>query len=158
LLSVGHITQAGYSLDFKDEKCHIFDKKHHQIESIPHVNGLYRLCVPVLHPEAHHIDDGPHIVTSNELHCLMGHPPVDAVKKLVKDQLVDGLELDERSPTSKDQCPSCLHSRMTRKAVSKSRENDTSGGVGDQVHSNMWGPATIKTPQHKKYYITFTDD
>ncbi len=158
LLSVGRITQAGYSLDFKDEECRIFDKKHHQIGSIPHVNGLYRLRVPVPHPEAHHIDDGPRIVTPDELHRLMGHLPVDAAKKLVKDQLVDGLELDEGSPTSKDQCPSCLHGRMTRKAVSKSRENDASGGVGDQVHSDVWGPATIETPQHKKYYVTFTDD
>ncbi|SJL02247.1 uncharacterized protein ARMOST_05573 [Armillaria ostoyae] len=158
LLSVGRITQAGYSLDFKDEECRIFDKKHHQIGSIPHVNGLYRLRVPVPHPEAYHVDDGPCIVTPDELHRLMGHLPVDAAKKLVKDQLVDGLELDEGSPTSKDQCPSCLHGRMTRKAVSKSRENDASGGVGDQVHSDVWGPATIETPQHKKYYVTFTDD
>ncbi|KAK0224771.1 hypothetical protein EDD85DRAFT_749268, partial [Armillaria nabsnona] len=118
LLSVGHITQAGYSLDFKNEECHIFDKKHHQIGSIPHFNdGLYRLHVPVPHPEAYHIDDGPRIVTPDELHHLMGHLPVDAVKKLVKDQLVNGLELVEGSPTLKNQCPSCLHGRMTRKAV-----------------------------------------
>ncbi|KAK0467432.1 hypothetical protein IW261DRAFT_1308174, partial [Armillaria novae-zelandiae] len=158
LLSVGRITQAGYSLDFKEDECRIFDKKHHQIGSIPHVNGLYRLHVPVSHSEAYHIDDGLRIVTPDELHHLMGHLPVDAAKKLVKDRLVDGLELDEGSPTSKDQCPSCLHGRMTRKAVSKSRENDASGGVGDQVHSDVWGPATIETPQHKKYYVTFTDD
>ncbi len=124
LLSVGCITQAGYSLDFKDEECCIFDKKHHQIGSIPHVNRLYRLHVLVPCQEAYHVDDWPHIVTPDELHRLMGHLPVNVAKKLVKDQLVDGLELGKGSSTLKDQCPSCLHGRMTRKAVSKSREND----------------------------------
>ncbi|KAF8870311.1 hypothetical protein CPB85DRAFT_1400563, partial [Mucidula mucida] len=75
----------------------------------------------------------------------MGHLPVDAAKKLVKDQLVEGLELDESSPVSKDPCESCLQGRMTRSAISKSRENDASGGVGDQVHSDVWGPASTET-------------
>ncbi|KAG7443434.1 uncharacterized protein BT62DRAFT_903429, partial [Guyanagaster necrorhizus] len=98
------------------------------------------------------------IVTLNKLHCLMSHFPVDAAKKLMKDQLVDGLELDEGIPISKEQYPSCLHSRMMRKAMSKTRENDASERVDDQVHSDMWRPVMIETPQHKKYYVTFTDD
>nr|GAT54265.1 polyprotein [Mycena chlorophos] len=88
----------------------------------------------------------------------MGHLPVEAAKKLVKNQLVEGIELDETKPTSQDTCPSCLHGRMTRAPMSKAAERNAEGKVGDQVHSDVWGPATVQTPQHKRYYLTFTDD
>jgi len=29
--------------------------------------------------------------------------------------------------------------------------------IGDEIHTDMWGPAPIETPQHKKYYVIFTD-
>nr|GAT43053.1 polyprotein [Mycena chlorophos] len=88
----------------------------------------------------------------------MGHLPIDAAKKLVKNQLVEGIELDESKPTSSGTCPSCLHGRMTRTPMSKAAERDADGKLGDQVHSDVWGPSSVQTPQHKRYYVTFTDD
>ncbi|KAG7440802.1 uncharacterized protein BT62DRAFT_877093, partial [Guyanagaster necrorhizus] len=158
LLSVSHITQAEYSLDFKDKKCHIFNKKHHQIRLIPYINGLYRLYVQTSHLETYHIDDGPYIITLNELHCLIGHLSINTAKKLIKDQLVDGLKLDKGISTSKEQYPLYLHGRIMRKVMSKTRENNASERVDDQVHSDIWGPVIIETLQHKKYYVTFTDN
>ena len=30
--------------------------------------------------------------------------------------------------------------------------------IGDEVHSNLWGPTPIKSINHKQYYVSFTDD
>jgi len=29
--------------------------------------------------------------------------------------------------------------------------------IGDEIHTDVWGPALIEIPQHKKYYVTFTN-
>ena len=36
-------------------------------------------------------------------------------------------------------------------------ELEASGKIEDEIHTDIWGPAPVETPQHKKYYITFTD-
>ena len=46
---------------------------------------------------------------------------------------------------------------MTRKPISKALEMEASGKTGDEIHTDVWGPAPIETPQHKRYYVTFTD-
>jgi hypothetical protein len=30
--------------------------------------------------------------------------------------------------------------------------------VGDEVHSDLWGPAPVESINHKRYYVSFTDD
>jgi hypothetical protein len=39
-----------------------------------------------------------------------------------------------------------------RKAILKPAEREAQGIIGDKVHTDVWGPATVETPQHKKYY------
>jgi len=31
-------------------------------------------------------------------------------------------------------------------------------GVGDEIHSDIWGPAPVETINRKEYYVSFTDD
>jgi transposase InsO family protein len=160
LISIGRIAQAGHAVQFHQKECRIFDSKNHRIGTIPLVRGLY--CVQVSNPtatsRANLASYAPLVTTPEELHRLMGHLPIDAAKNLVKHQLVDGIELDETGPASKVDCKSCLHGRMTRKPISKATERAATGNVGDEVHTDVWGPATIETPQHKKYYVSYTDE
>ena len=94
LLSVAHITQAGYILHFKQQGCQILDPKNYQIGTIPIINGLYgiRVKIPL---QANTATEDPLTITLDELHRLMGHISTDAATKLVKDHLVDGIELNE---------------------------------------------------------------
>ena len=87
----------------------------------------------------------------------MGHISTDAATKLVKDYLVDRIELNESQDTPKKMCKSCLYSRITRKLISKTLEIEASGKTGDEIYTDVWGPALIETPQHNRYYIIFTD-
>jgi len=36
-------------------------------------------------------------------------------------------------------------------------ELEASGKIEDKIHTDIWGPAPVETPQHKKYYVTFTN-
>ncbi|KAJ7210356.1 hypothetical protein GGX14DRAFT_310538, partial [Mycena pura] len=81
---------------------------------------------------------GPLVATPDELHRLLGHLPEEAARKLVRNGIVDSLELDETVPTSSEkECESCLHGRMTRRAISKSSEREANGAVGDEVHTDV---------------------
>jgi len=87
----------------------------------------------------------------------MGHISTDTPIKLVKNHLVDGIELDKLQDTIREICKFCLYSKMTQKPISKGSELEASGKIGDEIHTNVWGPAPVETPQHKRYYVTFTD-
>ena len=55
-------------------------------------------------------------------------------------------------------CESCEWAKGTRKAVKKVRDGERCAAVGDEVHSDLWGPAPVMTIAKKEYYISFTDD
>jgi len=42
--------------------------------------------------------------------------------------------------------------------VRKEREEPLAASFGDEIHSDVWGPASIETIHHRKYYASFTDD
>jgi transposase InsO family protein len=44
------------------------------------------------------------------------------------------------------------------KAVKKFSERARPKEVGALIHSDLWGPSPTRTPQHKEYYVSYTDD
>ena len=55
-------------------------------------------------------------------------------------------------------CESCERVKGEWKAVYKVRENERCTTIGDEIHSNLWGPAPVESINHKRYYVSFTDD
>ena len=45
-----------------------------------------------------------------------------------------------------------------QKAVQRTREGKRATAVGEEIHSDLWGPAPIETINHKEYFVSFTDD
>jgi Integrase core domain. len=70
--------------------------------------------------------------------------------------MVEGIELDEMKPMKT--CDACAHVKSTRKPIRKEREKPQAKAIGDKVHSDLWGPTPVRTPQHKEYYVSFMDD
>ena len=92
----------------------------------------------------------------NELHRHLGHVSHECAKLLVMKGLVKGLSFDRESqPTV---CKSCEWAKSTRKSVVKEREGEKCAAVGDEVHSDIWGPAPVKTLGKRRYYVSFIDD
>ena len=48
------------------------------------------------------------------------------------------------------QCVSCAWVKNTRKAVSKTCEGERCAAVGDEIHSDLWGPSPVETICRKK--------
>ena len=96
-------------------------------------------------------------LTLLELHRRMGHIAPDAVRKLVEDKRVVGVELEDAGEEM-GTCESCEFAKTTRKRVRKEREEPLAEKFGDEIHSDVWGPATTETIHHRKYYSSFTDD
>ena len=70
--------------------------------------------------------------------------------------LVKGVELDlDSKPTF---CESCEWGKGHRKAVQRVREDERAATVGEEIHSDLWGPAPVQSINHKEYFVGFTDD
>ena len=94
-------------------------------------------------------------MTIDELHRRLGHVSHDSIRHLIAKGLVEGVELDlESKPTF---CSSCEWGKGHRKAITKIREDGDATAVGEEVHSDIWGPASVETINHKEYFISFTD-
>ena len=92
----------------------------------------------------------------DELHRCLGHISHERAKFLIEKKLIEGVDLEAGSEASV--CESCAWAKNTRKAVSKTCEGERCAAVGDEIHSDLWGPSPIETIGRKKYYISFTDD
>ena len=122
---------------------------------IPMKNGLY--CVK---------HDGdvdivavatPVVMTIEKLHLVMGHIAPEAAKALVNKGLVEGIKLDQSSKML-DVCSSCEYGKAHGKAVRKERKAPRAGKIGDEIHSDIWGPSPIQTMGGREYYSTYIDD
>jgi len=78
-------------------------------------------------------------VTIDDLHRRMGHIAPDAAKLLVSKGIVSGLRLDGSQGTST--CDSCEFAKTTRKAIKRERIAERAKAFGDEIHSDLWGPA-----------------
>jgi hypothetical protein len=86
----------------------------------------------------------------------MGHISPGVVKKMVEDNLVDGVKLNKSS--SIRSCDSCEYAKAHRKPIWKERESHRASNLGEEVHSDVWGPAPVQTINGREYYSSFTDD
>lgn len=117
---------------------------------------MYRVEHPSETEVAASVEEPDEIVMVAELHRRMGHIALEAAKMLVKRGIIEGLKLDEASTISS--CDSCEYGKAHRKPISKVREKAKASEVGDEVHSDVWGPSPVQTIIGRHYYASFTDD
>ena len=152
LVSISRIAAAGYATLFRDTSCRIYDVQRELVGEIPVGGGLYRVHHPPVDESAASVGE---TITVNDLHRRMGHIAHQAARDLVKQKLVDGLVLDETSqPTS---CDSCEFAKRTRKPIQKERQTPRPSAPGEEVYSDVWGPAPTRTIGGREYYVSFID-
>ena len=86
----------------------------------------------------------------------MGHISPIAVRDLVCKGIIQGVELTDGNIDF--QCRPCILAKMKRSSVLKEREGEHAEEFGDEMHSDLWGPAQVKTFSSWSYFISFTDD
>ena len=155
LVSISRIAGAGSTVVFTGNVCRIYTKNREIIGEIKVKGGLYRVFMSGSKVGAYAADTNQ-VLSINELHRRMGHVSHERAKLLVKKGLVEGVTLEADSEVIV--CESCEWAKSQRKEVSKVRESERRTAVGDEVHSDLWGPAPTESINHKRYYVSFTDD
>ena len=96
-------------------------------------------------------------ITLDQLHCRMGHISPGIVKKLVTQGFVTGVHLMSTAD-AEIFCESCVYAKATRKSVLKAHEGERAKKFGEEVHSDLWGPAPVEMKGGQRYYVTFVND
>jgi len=123
------------------------------VGAVPKTKGLYRVAHD--EPEMAHIADEER--TLDQFHHQMGHILAGVTYCLVKNGLVTGVCL-EPTPSGDYFCESYVYVKAIRKPIPKAWEGEHVIKFGNEVYSDLWGPAPVETKGGRKYYITFTDD
>ncbi|KAF9470185.1 hypothetical protein BDN70DRAFT_767022, partial [Pholiota conissans] len=105
-------------------------------------NGLYRTYTTRPEPAAY-AGRVKEILTIDKLHHRLGHVSHAVAREMVMKGMVTGVELDEDSKPSF--CKSCERGKATRKEIKRVREEERPAEVGGEIHSDVWGPAPVKT-------------
>ena len=140
-VSLAKCDTAGFTVILKDKSYYIMDAKGLQIGQIPQYQGLYQVDDSM----SAHIGAymGVRVHTVDKLHWKMGHISQTVIKWLIEQKIVLGLKLDIKSEPSF--CPTCAKAKPTHKPVPKERVEYVSQALGDEIHSDVWGPATLQS-------------
>lgn len=151
LVSIAALDEEGYHTHIGAGYLDLTSPQGERIGHIPRTQGrLYKVV--------HALDSANAVepVSIMELHRRLGHIAVESARKLVTSGAVVGIELDTDSPEM--DCDACIYARATRLPIPKVRISSPAQDFGDEIHTDVWGPATIATRQNRRYFITFTDD
>jgi len=154
LVSVGNLDEKGFVVKFGGGKCVITDPNGVIIGEVPkNQKGLYRV-----EHDLETADVASEELTLEQFHRRMGHISPESARTLVSRGLVTGVFLDLTDHVRPFFCESCVYAKSSRKPISKVREGERAVEFGEEVHSDLWGPAPVESRGGKRYYITFTDD
>ena len=153
LVSLTCCDTAGYSVLLKNGKCLIRDMRGTLLGQIPLLNGLYKVEHKDTAATANVVQK---VLTLDELHHRMGHISPQIARKLIRDGVITGLEVDMLSQPSF--CMACAQARPTCKPVPQKREGPRAMKFGEKVHFDVWGPANPQSYDGKEYFVSFTDN
>ena len=141
-------------MTFGGGKCVIHGPGGQKVGEIPkNQKGLYRV-----EHEPDSANTAIETLTLDQIHCRMGHISPKTVRKLVENQFVTGLRLEYTPSGDPFFCESCVYAKATRKSVPKMREGECATKFGQEIHSDVWGPAPVESKGGKRYYVTNVDD
>jgi len=84
----------------------------------------------------------------------MGHIGYDALHYMCRQQLVEGLLVDQTSPIP--DCIACIQAKQTVKPFSPSTQTNTN--PGDLTHIDLWGKYNISSINGSYYYLLMIDN
>ena len=140
-------------MTFADGKCTIRERNGKLVGTVPKSGrDLYRIS-----HESDTANLAADVLTLDQFHRRMGHISPETARRIVAKSFVTGVKLED-SPSGPFYCKSCVYTKATCKPVPKASEGTRAIKFGDEIHSDMWGPAPVAMKGGKQYYITFTDD
>ena len=163
LISISKITDAGLLVTFFHNSCTISNSSGKILGVIPKRNGLYYVSGPNSPPSGDQIRSESALFASTEqvslfdLHRRLGHLAQSSVKKMLAKGHLSGFTLDPTSDSDQF-CEICASSKASIAPIPTKRSSPEATKFGDVIHTDLWGPAPVRTYDGKSYYISFTDE
>ncbi|KAJ4807357.1 polyprotein [Rhynchospora pubera] len=152
LLSIGQLTENGYSVMFEGSTCIIKDKCSKQ--TIAKVERAANKLFPL---EMITVKDQVLIAKGLEIsdlwHQRYGHLNVSSLKLLGHKRLVHGIPMIHDIKF----CEGCVYGKHSRSSFPKHPGRKTEG-ILDLVHTDLCGPMRTTSFGGSKYFLLFTDD
>jgi hypothetical protein len=93
-------------------------------------------------------------ITWETWHRRFGHVGYSGIKKLLDNQLVDGLEIDMNSP--KPDCIACTEAKLSEAPYGPASEQQMK--PGELTHMDLWGKYDISSIHSNQYYLLMVDN
>ena len=90
-------------------------------------------------------------VKNNVWHQRLGHPAHDVMTFMLKQSNIP-VQTDDNHNT----CISCIQGKMSRLPFPVRTDRCTS--PFQKVHTDVWGPAPVRSIEGYRYYVTFVDE
>jgi hypothetical protein len=87
-------------------------------------------------------------------HRRFGHVGYSGLQKLLDHNMVDGFNVDTRTP--KPDCVTCTEAKQHVEPFPKSTDRTTE--PGELTHIDIWGKYAIRSINSNQYYLLFVDD
>ena len=88
------------------------------------------------------------------LHRRFGHISYSGLEKLVRLDLVDGIQVDTKSP--KPDCIACTEAKLFEAPYGPASRAETK--VGELTHVDLWGKYDVRSIHGNQYYLLLIDD
>ncbi|GAU29778.1 hypothetical protein TSUD_161830 [Trifolium subterraneum] len=152
ILSLGKLTEKGYSILIKDWILHLKDKLEHLITQVEmRRNRMYKLNLRSVQEKCLQINVEE---KASLWHLRFGHLHHAGLKRLAKKNMVHGLpDMDYEGKF----CEECVLSKQTRTSFQKKAEYQAKH-ILELIHTDICGPITLESFSGKRYFISFIDD
>ena len=159
-LRIERTDKAGYSTLIRDGDLHILDRKNDDrvIGRIPAHNGLWsvRRTTKALENGINLLPGTHAFATMSlmDLHRCLGHISPAAAMQLVDRRILIGVTVNDRDV---EFCEVCALAKVKRRPFPKNRTHPAQG-VGEVIHSDLWGPASVTALGGGLYMVLFIDE
>lgn len=162
LFSVKAVTENDGEVTFTKDRVVISKNGKMVSEGVKQPNGLYTINVK---PESRPIGQSSKTMLTGykdkpnamDWHSRLGHLNVSYMKKLIRQNLVDGMELSEKDCEEIEKnCDVCLKAKQTRFPFNEERKR--AERPLQIIHTDLCGPIDPSTWDGKKYILTLMDD
>ena len=156
LLSVSKSAKSGKHFQFSDTICQIIDSEGEIIAVAEKSGNLYHLKCSVSKETDFNMNCSSVPDSKEKLwHRRFGHLGVENLKKLKRDQLVDGFDFDTAG--QQQFCEPCLDGKHHRLPFPKTGGEKSKELLG-KIHSDVCGKIEVQSLSGAEYFVTFIDD
>jgi hypothetical protein len=140
IISIGRITNGGSSVTFENSSCNIKNQSGKVIGIIPtSSNRLYK--VKHSHHTASASMGSVEQVDSHTLHHRLGHISTDAIRSLIHNGTIEGIQLIDNG--SAIICDLCKYAKLTHKPIKPECVAPPAKSFSSEIHTDLWGPSPV---------------